>query len=188
MSEFLPWNAGTIKRFLSKIGSAVHCLGILSVLRKLLLTLSVLWQLLSKWLHREWLHDTGQWYSGIYILKLFLKLESQNIPITCFQALSFIFPCQPSPVLVSPLTIEAVRELLGASKCSSDLWVEFATTGLYEWDKSRSTKKPCSGFEKVMGTGVTGISSSGAASMLALCPYGGGQRLPGPVESLLVSS
>lgn len=42
MSEFLPWNTGTIKRFLSKIGSAVHCLGILSVLHKLPITLSVL--------------------------------------------------------------------------------------------------------------------------------------------------
>lgn len=142
-------------------------------------------------LHRERLHAT-LWYSGVYILKPFLKLKSQNVPIACFQALSLIFPCQLLPVLVSPLSVKTVRELLVASKCSSDLWVEFATTGLCGRDKSRSTEKPLSGFEKVMGTSVTGIScentvaflsacSGGAASTLALCSYGGGQRLPGPV-------
>lgn len=42
LSEFLPWNTGTIKLFLSQIGSVVPCLGILSVLCKLLITFSVL--------------------------------------------------------------------------------------------------------------------------------------------------
>lgn len=65
--------------------------------------------------------------------------------------------------------------------------MELATAGLSEQDKSRSTEKPFSGSEKLVGTGVTGIScedmvaflstcSGEAASMLALCSYGGGQR------------
>lgn len=48
LPEFLPWNTGMIKLFLSQTGSVVPCLGILSVLRKLLITFSVLQQLLSK--------------------------------------------------------------------------------------------------------------------------------------------
>lgn len=124
--------------------------------------------------HRERLHAT-LWYSGIYILKPFLKLKSQSIPITCFQALSLIFPCQLLPVLVFPLSVKTVGELLLASKCSSDLWVEFATTGLCGGAKSRSTEKPFSGFEKAVGTSVTGIRCENTAAFLSACS--GGQHL-----------
>jgi len=109
-------------------------------------------------------------------------MKYQSVPITCVQAHTFIFPRQPSPVLVSPPTVKAVRELLGASKRSSDLCVGFATTGLCEWD-SRSTKKPFCGSEKDLGTAVAGTSCEDTVTFLptlALCSCSGWQRLPGP--------
>lgn len=56
-----------------------------------------------------------------------LQHNTPNAPITLFSKLSLIFPCQPLPLIVSPLTLEAARELLGTSTCSSGLPGDFAT-------------------------------------------------------------
>lgn len=56
-----------------------------------------------------------------------LQHNTPNAPITLFSKLSLIFPCQPLPLVVSPLTLEAARELLGTSTCSSGLPGDFAT-------------------------------------------------------------
>lgn len=82
--------------------------------------------------------------------------EASKHPYQLFPRSLFLkFPCQLWPVLALPLTIKAVRELLGKSKFSSDHWVEVANAGLCEQDKSRSTKKPFSASEKVWLLKVT---------------------------------
>lgn len=73
------------------------------------------------------------------------------------------------PVLVSPLTVQAVGELLGASKCSSAVWVGFAARGLCEQDKSRFTEKPFSGSDNAMGTGATAIIREDMVAFLSTC-------------------
>lgn len=110
-----------------------------------------------------------------YTVKPVLKLKPRNVPVSCSRVLPSSSPCQPSPVLVSPLTDKAVKELPGGSKYSSDLWVALATTGLRETDKSGSTGEPLSGFEKVMGTPVTGISCEDTVAVPS--PHSSGQHL-----------